>query len=403
MILKSGNTEAVELDDEVWAALLNFYPEEKLSEYEIFKTALEKGSITIAELKTASERIHLPWQIFLLDANNLKKELENIEVNRLDKFPVGVLEIHKRKGGGDMTSKRIIDRQIRIQSFVVAQLPESFVCDFAGSLKTKDISESVVYIIEYFRIDINHFRTRDSIEKSENYLIERIQSKGDINISQGVRTNGILPEIKNTLELFRNTSGFVVKDKKIPFIFLPSEINQDENHYRQIYTLLYLVVVIGMEEYSHAIENYSLKKIREDKKFKKINSIVSEILLPTEITNLLKIEIEDVSKNKINELKQEYKISYTAILFILRLRKIIDKNKHEELELPKKVPTKIIETAKEFFNHPHIATSVRKFCGSVAMEKINTAIKSGLYPNQAQMIIFGRFRKDKWIEFRSRI
>lgn len=401
MILKSGNTEAVELDDEVFKTLLNFYPEEKLAEYSVFQNALEKESITITELKSVSEKVHLQWQMFLLNIDNLKRELKNIETHRVDNFPKSLLEIHKRKGVGNITSKRIIDRQIRIQSFVADQLPEDFVCDFTGSLKAKNIEESVKHIIEYFKIDINHFQTRNGIEKSKDYLIERIQSKSNINVSQGVRTNGILPEIKNTFDLFKNTSGFVVKDKKIPFVFLPSEINPDENHYRQIYTLLYLTVVIGMEEYSHAIENYSIKKIRDDKKYRKINNIVSAVLLPQSVTNTLKSE--DIDKDLVNELKQKYRLSYTAILFILRLRKIIDENQRKSLELPKKERSAIISTAKKFFNTPRINTSVRKFCGNVATEKIISAIKHGLYPNQAQMIIFGRFRKDKWIEFRSRI
>ena len=402
MILKSGNTVAVDLDDKVFKALLGFYPEEHLIEYGVFRAALEKGSITFMELRGAAEKIHVPWQMFLLDINNLKRELKNIEDNRLDKFPKNMLEIHKRKGIGNVTSKRIIDRQIRIQSFVASQLPEDLVCDFAGSLKTKNIQNSVKHIIDYFQINISHFRTQDTIEKSKNYLIERIQSKNKINVSQGVKTNGILPEIKNTLELFKNTSGFVVKDKKIPFIFLPSEMNSDENHYRQIYTLLYLTVVVGMEEYSHAIENYSIKKIREDKKFKQINNIVSEILLPRLITNALKSE--DINKDLVNKLKEDYRLSYTAILFILRLRKIIDANTQKDLELPKKEPRVVMETVKNFFNQPHITTSVKKFCGSIASEKINIAIKNNkIFPNQAQMIIFGRFRKDKWIEFRSRI
>jgi len=401
MILKSGIISSVELDNRVIETLLNFYPEEKLSEHKVFKNAFSKGSITFNELKDISEKIHLPWQMFLLNLNNLKKELENIEANRLDKFPKNLLVIHKRKGKGEITSKRIIDRQIRIQSFVTSQLPDSFVCNFSGSLKSKNVQDAVNYIINYLSIDLEHFRTRDSAEKSKNYLIEKVQSQGNINVSQGVRTNGILPEIKNTFELFKSTSGFVVKDKKIPFIFLPSEINPDENHFRQIYTLLYLLVVIGMEEYSHAIESYSFKKVKDDKKFRHMNDIVSEILLPRSVTDNL--ATEDINKNLVNRLKEQYKISYTAILFVLRLRKKIDKDIQESLTLPQKEPSLFIGV-KKWFAHPHISTSVKKFCGDIAFNKVNTAIKNNaIYPNQAQMIIFGRFRKDKWNDYKTKI
>ena len=149
MILKHGTTEAIELDDEVFNTLLSFYPEEKLVEYRLFKGPMEKGSITISELKDASEKIHIPWQMFLLNKDNLQRELKNIEDNRLDKFPRAILSIHKRKGVGSITSKRIIDRQIRIQAFVTSQLPDNFSCNFIGSLKNKTIEQAVEYIIEF--------------------------------------------------------------------------------------------------------------------------------------------------------------------------------------------------------------------------------------------------------------
>lgn len=161
MRLKSERLDAVELDNEVFKKLLNFYPEEKLMEHEVFKNAFNVSSITYNELKSISEKIHLPWQMFLLDMDNLKRELENIEKNRLDKFPKELLQIHKRKSAGEVTSKRIIDRQIRTQSFVVSQLPENFVCDFSGSLKGKDMQNCVNHIISYFDIDLNYFRSRD--------------------------------------------------------------------------------------------------------------------------------------------------------------------------------------------------------------------------------------------------
>lgn len=404
MMLKSVRTNAVELNDDVFKALLGFYPEENLSDYSIFKSSLEKNSITIAELKDASEKIHLPWQMFLLNMDNLKRELKNIEDNRLDKFPDGTIEIHKRKGAGNITSKRIIDRQIRIQAFVTTQLPGDFSCDFVGSLKSKTVEQSVEHIIRYFEINLSYFRARADAEKAKNYLISRIQSKKNINVAQGVRTNGILPEIKNTLEIYKNTSGFVVQDGKLPFIFLPGEINPDENHYRQIYTMLYLLVVIGMEEYSYAIEKYSIKKIREDKMFRKINSIVSELLVPSSVTDVL--NQKTISKDTINTLKHDYKLSYSAVLYILRMRKVINNDLDKELRLPKKeagIIREAAETAKTIFFHPHIETSVKKFCGDVATEIIYSAIGKRLYPNRGQMIVFGRSRKDKWIELRSRI
>jgi hypothetical protein len=132
-----------------------------------------------------------------------------------------------------------------------------------------------------------------------------------------------------------------------------------------------------------------------------INDIVSEFLLPKSVTD--KLQVQSISRDLINELKKQYKLSYTAILFTLRLRKKIDKDIQESLKLPEREAS-VLPEIKKWFNHPHISTSVKKFCGSIAFDKVNYAIKNNLiYPNQAQMIIFGRFRKDKWGEYRSKI
>lgn len=397
MIVKTGNTESAEIDDEVVKKILNFYPEEKLTEYSAFVDALEKGSITIRELKDASGKIHVPWQLFFLDSDRLKEELQNIENNRVDKFPKEISFINKRKGKGKITSKRIIDRQIRLQNFIHSLLPEAQICDFVGCLKNKNVDECVVIISRYFSIDTDHFRTRKKIQDSLGYLIDQIQSRNNVNISQGVLTNGMLPEIKNIRNIYKNTSGFVLQSKKLPFIFLPNEINPDENNYRQIYTLLYLLVVIGLDDYLYSLEgSFSFKKLKEDDKYKKINKIVSELLLPSDYTEQLKTK--EISKNVVNKIKEEYKISYSAILFILRLRSVIDQDVYKTLELPEREMS-IVEEIKNF-KHPSLKTSVSKFCGTISYRLINGAINGKtIFSTQAQLLIFGRVRKDSYKEY----
>lgn len=401
MIVKTGNTESTEIDDDVVKKILNFYPEEKLAEHRTFVESFSKGSITIKELKEASEKIHISWQLFFLNKDRLKEELENIEKNRADKFPKGVSFINKRKGRGKVTSKRIIDRQIRLQNFICSVLLETQVCDFVGHLKNKNIDECVGAISSYFNIDVNYFRSRKKVQDSLGYLINQIQSRNNVNISQGVLTNGMLPEIKNIRNIYKNTSGFVLQSKKMPFIFLPNEINPDENNYRQVYTLLYLIVVIGLDDFLYGVEgNFSFKKLKDDDKYKKINKIVSEFLLPSSYTDTLKTK--EITKSIINSTKEKYKISYSAILFVLRLRSVIDSDVYKLLELPEKEPsvlTEVTEVVKNF-NHPFLKTSVSKFCGDLSYGLINKAISGKkISPTQAQLLIFGRVRKNSYKEY----
>jgi len=399
MIVKVVNSDSVEIDDNVVKLVLDLYPEENLAGYATFKDAFQKNSITIKDLKEVSEKIHIPWQMFFLEEDVVKKELKNIESNRADKFPKNIVAISKRAARGKITSRRIIDRQIRIQNFVCSQLPEEFNCDFIGILKGQKIEDAIQIIINYFNIDLDSFRTKTNIEDSLIYLTKRIQSKGNINISQGVLTNSILPEIKNIRKIYKSTSGFVLKSDKMPFIFLPNEINPDENNYRQVFTLLYLLVVVGLDEYSHSIEEkFSFKKLKEDVNYFKINKIVSDLLLPIIFTDTLKDK--EIDRNLINKIKGEYKLSYSAILFILRFRKLIKtKEEYEALKLPEKESSPITQIA-QYFNKPHISTSVEKFCGVLSYKVINDSIKNKtLFPIQAQLLTFGRVKKASYKKY----
>lgn len=393
MWVKINGKNSVEIDNEVVIRILNFYPEEELLKHKDIEEAFTTGSISISKLKKRSESIFIPWQMFFLNKKNLDKELEKIENIRKDKFPNNALLI-KRKGQGDITSKRILDRLLRIQNFVsnVSNLPKNTFC---GSLKNKNNVDSVNFIIKYFNIDINKLRNRTHAKDYLDDLIEGIQSK-NINISKGVLTNGILLNhqvVKSNV--YRNTSGFAIKDETIPFIFLPSEINPDEISYRQIYTLLYLLVAIGLEKYEYLVESkFSYKKIKQqDKNQKHVHNICSEFLLPESHTDLLKNQIIDQSV--IDAIKIKYKLSPTAIITILKIRKIITPEKCEELKPPEFIPIK--NTLNAPIRPAKIITSVTKFCGNVATPIINMAIKNkSLGSIPAQYLIFGRPQKKNY-------
>jgi hypothetical protein len=401
MKLKAGRKHSTDLNNNVFNAILNLYPDEKLSEQKDFSEAIDRDYITISKLKNMAGKIHIPWQLFLLGEIELQDEINHIEKQRKDKFPDQITEIDKRSGQGYVTSRRIIDRQIRVQKFVSENISKE--CDFIGVLAGKNHEESVQYIVEYFSIDIMKFRNEDSAKDSLEYLISKIHKKGNINVSRGVFSNGILPSITGVRKVYKNTSGFVLSDMNIPFIFLPDEINPEENYYRQIYTLLYLLVIIGLNEYQYSIDfGFSFKKNKENRKYRKIHNIVSNFLLPTEETD----DIDDsIEKEDINKLKDDFKISYSAVLNILKIRKKISKPIYDSLELSKYTSRPMeIPSLSNFFRSALISTSVNKFCGSVSFGYINSSIKNKkITPIQAQLVMFGRVRKKIYKDYLTKI
>lgn len=396
MMLTVNKKESVEIEDAVIAKILNMYPEEKLISRSVFQDAFSANSIEYDDLKEESDKILISWQMFLLDSRNLKKELDHIEKMRADK--VSSKLIAKRTGVGKVTSKRIIDRLVRLQNFITETniLPNNTFC---GSLIGKSNTEAVAHILSYFNIDIGKFRGYKNKSSALGYLLEKIESKY-INISQGVLTNKMLPHrlVVDSL-IYKNTSGFVIKDEKIPFIFLPSEINPDEVEGRQVYTLIYLVVLIGLNEYDFFLEkDFKAKAISATSKQKKVYAITSEFLLPSDVTE--KMRGTSITSTQRDDLASNYKITPTAVVVTLRIRRIIStKAEYEALLPPPYIPSK---TSPHFSRTPKIETSVKKFCGKYSFEFINSGITSKqLTSTQAQYLLFGAVNRKNFKKYRN--
>lgn len=398
MNLTVQHKKATEINNATVAKILNMYPEEKLIARAVFQDAFAADSVEYRDLKDESDKILIPWQMFLLSSANLKIELDHVEKMRADKISAKL--IAKRRGIGNVTSKRIIDRLIRLQNFITTTQRGLPFNAFCGSLANKSNANAVAHILSYFDIDMDQFRWYPRKATALNYLLRKIEDKY-INVSQGVLTNKMLPHHAVVDgSIYKNTSGFVIKDEKIPFVFLPSETNPDEVDGRQIYTLVYLVVLIGLNEYDFFIEkDFKTKAVSAINTQKRIYAITSELLLPTQETEKLKGTV--ISPAVRDELASKYKITPTAVVVTLRIRKIITQAEYEILLPPPYQPKK---TTPSSARTPRIETSVRKFCGRYSFEFVNGGIRSGqLSSIQAQYLLFGAVNKKNFKSYRSNL
>ncbi len=382
---------ATDLDDGTFERVLNIYPEEEFAKRKLVAEALHKREIEYQVLKAEAAKMILPWQMFFLDRPAVDAELTRIESLR---HKVATKVAAKRAGRGNVTSRRILDRLIRCQTYITDNhaLPKN---KFCGSLKGRSVDDAVERICRDLDINMSFFRSRNK-EGALAYLIEKIEA-GQINVCQGVLANKILPALSDSRSVYKNTSGFVIRDDSVPFIFIPSEVSPDEREGRQIFTLLYLLVLIGLEAYEYQIEkDFKISMLSAAGRQKTAYSIVAEFLLPAAVTEPLRgIAVTADARDK---LARQYKLTPSAVVLILRKRGILDQREYNSLLPPTAPPV------KSKGRTPSIELSVRKFNGKYAFDYVNRDFAAAkITPVQTQYLLFGSINKSGFRKYRSKL
>lgn len=394
MLITVKGKSATDVKNEVIQKVLGIYPEEELIERPIFKMAIKLDTLEFTNLQEECNKMLIPWQLFFLEESQLDTELANMEKGRAK---VTAKLFAKRKGVGVKTSKRILDRLIRCQNYVaeVGTYPKN---NFCGSLKSKSVIDSSIVIYNHFKIDASIFR-RKSKADALAYLIDKIESE-NINICQGVLQNKILPMLTGSKDVYKNTSGFVIQDECLPFIFIPSEVNPDEKEGRQIYTLIYLVTLIGLDAYEYFIDKDFNATLLDAKGVEeKAYNIASEFLLPKSVTD--RFEGTKITSSLRDTLASEYKITPTAVVVILRKRNIIKSPKEYKALIPE--PSPIIKS-KQKGGKVAIENSVRKFGGKYVFETVNQALRGKkITSTNAQYLLLGAVYKKGFKKYKDNL
>jgi Zn-dependent peptidase ImmA (M78 family) len=238
---------------------------------------------------------------------------------------------------------------------------------------------------------------RKSKQDALAYLVEKCEN-GKINVCQGVLTNKILPHLKTSRSVYKNTSGFVIHDDAVPFVFIPSEVNPDEREGRQIFTLAFPIALIGLDAYEYQIEpDFKVSLLAARGMQSRAYSIASEFLLPYEDTAVL--QGNQITTATRDELAQKYKITPTAVTVILRKRGLVSGVEYEAL-----LPSSTLPPAKSVARTPSIELSVRKFNGRYAFELINADFaQRKISAMQIQYLLFGAPNKRGFKKYKSQL
>jgi len=394
MKIKVRGKDSIDIQDEVLSRIFGLYPEERLLERPVLKKAVESGSLEFTSFKQECNKVSMSWQMFLLDSDKLGKELAHIE--SLRHKVIGTV-VAKRKGLGDKTSRRILDRLIRCQNYI-AEHGGFAKNSFCGSLKNSGVLAAAGKITSHFGIDASVFGQKSKAE-ALTHLVDKVESK-QINVCQGVLANKMLPALPGSRTVYKNTSGFAMRNDKVPFIFIPSEINPDEKDGRQIYTLLYLVVRIGLDAYEYFLDKDLAASILGAKgEERRIHDIVGEIVLPTSKTDELRGVM--ITGEIRDDLARDRKITPSAVVNILRKRGLIKTEEEYEALLP--LPF-VPRPDNRHPRTPAIQNSVKKFNGRHVYETANREIKSGaLKAIPAQYLLFGAVNKKNFLGYRKNL
>lgn len=394
--IKTNGRKVIDIDEKSIEKILNIYRDEHHLERPVFTDALLSGELSYSDLRKESETLMIPWQLFFLSEDKVNDTISKIDDKRKAKFDIKLIASRDNSTGGGV-SLRIADRLIALQEFAT----ESVVATnaFCGVLKNLHRDKWTKCIIDYFEIDVSWLESGRK-EKTLDKLIACLEEK-NIRVARGVLDNkNMLLPVANR-QVYRKSSGFVIKDDKVPYIFLPNELNDSETAGRQILTLFVLLILIGNDQYDLSLNGELELYIKGQKTLQQAFGVATEILLPFSETN--SYEGLTITSSTISDLSSKYMLTPSAIIVTLGRRGLITNDTQKEQLLDD------INAAASSGNivikrAANIDNAVKKLCGIATTTDIIKAIEArSLGSVRAQYLIFGRIDKLRFAKFKATV
>lgn len=211
----------------------------------------------------------------------------------------------------------------------------------------------------------------------------------------------LLPVASTSRQVYRKSSGFVVKDDKVPYVFLPNELNDNETAGRQILTLFVLLIMIGNEQYDLYLSGELELYVNGQKKLQQAFGVATEILLPfsaTEQYNGMRI-----TATVVEDLSSKYMLTPSAVIVTLSQRGLITTDTQRQ-QLQDALTTSLPDTSSTPKRAANIDNAVKKLCGAATTTDLISAIEAkSLGSIRAQYLIFGRVDKLRFAKFKATV
>lgn len=371
--------------------ILDIYPDEHLVNRPVFEDAFMTGEISLAALRKECDVLLIPWQLFLLSPDKLVASIQKIEERRKSKFSERLIANRSNDGSG--ISLRIADRIIGLQEFASEGIDTDNT--FCGMLNNYRRSQWPLLIIQHFGFDLSRLNNKPK-DGTLKYIIRQVESK-NIRVARGVLSSAVkfFPAAKEVQKTYRKSSGFVVHDEKLPYVFLPDEMGDNETPGRQILTLVVLLVLVGTNNYDLYLTSDLELHVKRAGILRQAFGVATDILLPYEATDKYKDVV--ITETIRDELAASYMLTPSAVVVTLRQRGIIDSDE-QQAALLDSIEGGVKGTGPR--KAPKIDTAVKKMCGDATTTDIIRAISAGsLTTVNAQYLMFGRVDKIKYATF----
>lgn len=280
--------------------LLEVFPVHESAE---FKDLITNDSIALSSLKKIAAKLKVPFPLFFAPEHVVEQQVSEL-ASHLNKLPAREEFLVATRGLGSLDDFRLIAVDLsRKQEFLKNRLlPETADNIFAGSSAKKFATsnqhrEISTDIRNFFKLDLVKLRGF-SKARALKYLCEQVEESG---ILISFSSYNYMPQ---RLERDLPVSGFCVKDKKFPYVFINTRDGDEEplileTEGRQIFTLLAMLVSV-------AINKFALNSKRENQKSELVRSvfrIAGGILVPFEDLKDVKVIDTVQLKNLANKFK----------------------------------------------------------------------------------------------------
>lgn len=288
-------SEKVRIDKRVFLSLLDLSP---IKQYATYEKAVANNQISFEGLKDLSRRADVPYPLFFAPKDKVDEQIKDKDKNLFYKLPSknemqlgsrGMMKI----GDVELIVKDLGRKQEFLKNRVLPTSKESmFIGIIAKRIIEKASDEKIAEEIRtYFGINLDELRKMPK-DRVLSYLCNKIEGK---NILISFSSHNYMPQ-NMAKEL--GLSGICVKDKKFPYIFINTRDGDEkplilETSGRQIFTVVSMLVSIGMNKFILSTKGGQIKKTA----YKKIFAITGEILVPQkDLAGIVIKNLDDVKQ-----------------------------------------------------------------------------------------------------------
>ena len=279
ILLVNIGKDLVEIDRDAFESLLDISP---MKEYKAYTDAEASGEITLKDLKRLALKAGIPYPLFFASRKICQIQLGHKNKNIFEKFPFKDKISMGTRGKVKVKDIELIIADIGRKQETLKRrvLTTAATNTFIGSLAVKIKKGTPVAAIadgirKQFKIDLSFLRTLNKKEKVLDYIRDCIEREG---IFVSFSSHNYMPQ---NLDSNLLVSGICIKDQKFPFIFINTRDGDEnpriiESEGRQIFTLLSMLVCVGMNKFILTTSSHqSSKQIA-----KLALEIASEIIIP---------------------------------------------------------------------------------------------------------------------------